>query len=102
MEISKKAEAPDHQLLNSYTVSNMAALKPVKPRILALTRKLLVAGRSSGSPNFCQPSHPEYQNSVYSWQNLLADKGLQLRGQLLNRTGVPLISEKRKPTTRLE
>jgi len=71
----------------------MAALKPVKPGILALTRKLLVAGRSSGSPDFYQPSHPEHQNIGYSWQNLLADKGLQLRGQLLNRTGIPLISE---------
>jgi hypothetical protein len=71
----------------------LAEAKPVKPGILALTPKASRCWQVFWLSWFFA-NLPIKQNcdSGYFRQNLLSDKGLQLRGQLLIRTGFPLRS----------
>jgi hypothetical protein len=58
MYSEKKAEAPDHQLLEQLHDFNMAASKPVKPGILALTPKASRCWQVFWlTPPFEPPSH---------------------------------------------
>jgi hypothetical protein len=92
--LQKKAEAPDHQLLqqlHGFEHGNVETCEARDfgsyPESFSLQAGLLAF------PVFANLPIPE-RDSGYFRQNLLTDKGLQLRGQLLNRTGFPLSSER--------
>jgi len=70
----------------------MAVAKPVKPGILALTPKASRCWQVFWLSWFFANLPISICDSGYLRQNLLSDKGLQLRGQLLIRTGFPLSS----------
>ena len=92
MYLQKKAEAPDHQLLQQLHGFEHGSVETCEardfgsyPESFSLQAGLLAL------PIFANLPIPE-RDSGYFRQNLLADKGLQLRGQLLFRTGFPLSS----------
>ena len=80
----KKAEAPDHQLLQQLHGFKLGRSETCEARDFGSYPESfsLLAGLLA-LPVFANLPIPSKQNSGYIWQNLLADKGLQLRGQLL-------------------
>jgi hypothetical protein len=85
MYSAKKAEAPDHQLLSQLHCFKLGRSETTEardfgsyPESFSLQAGLLALLVFANLPI------PTNRVSGYSRQNLLADKGLQLRGQLLN------------------
>ncbi len=102
MYSEKKAEAPDHQLLEQLHCFKLGRSETSEardfgsyPESFALLAGLLALRNLSTFPI-------AETVSGYLRQNLLADKGLQLRGQLLNLTGFPLRSEQTETNNRLQ
>ena len=91
MYLQKKAEAPDHQLLQQLHDFKLGRSEISEardfgsyPESFSLMAGLLALLNFTNLP-ICRLTH-----SGYIRQNLLSDKGLQLRGQLLTQTGFPL------------
>ena len=85
MYSEKKAEAPDHQLLEQLQDFEHGSVEILEARDFGSYPESfsLLAGLLA-LPVFANLPIPTNQNSGYFQQNLLADKGLQLRGQLLH------------------